>query len=655
MSGPPPFDAATLAELERLKARDGAVVDIRPPTTRAGEAAAELARDLVAAPPSGVSPQRVAEIDAAARAEIQAKLNQAEKTDGQQSVPQTHRRAEDKPAGGGEGPQAAAPESDPGEAEAEKPKGKFAPVKALGFGQNPNRPVAKDQSVARFASVHTDPADVVALAEDHPAVIKGRSLFSHKAGVFESARFLVSGKNNPKLGAEFRKGPWDGFPLYHVTLEERATCPRSCLQWRSCYGNAMHLARRHDHTDPDFLPALKAEVVTVARQHPKGFVVRLHTLGDFYSVEYVQVWADLLDALPNLRVFGYTARREDADDEESRRIAKAIRWLTEQAWDLFAIRFSGHDGPQGTIVVMEPDEREHVIMCPAQTYATHACVTCGLCSSPEARDKTIGFLLHGMKRSRKPRDQDARTPGGNTGAAPAPGALREAPGAPLRRQHSIDAASPLRLRDLGWKARVEAGETLTAIAKADGVDVSTVSKAMQRVGAAVQRGMRARPPDPDRVAEWKRLYVEEGLGLHAISARTGSAVGSIRNALAGEGVEIRPRGSWRAKALRQKRIDRAQTIERNKASPPAPPQATAEDGARAPEPSARAAHPFFASARPAHARSKLDFEPGEQERLIEQHLKEKGVTECPPGHAWNAETAKPAVGSGGPVGGKVRR
>lgn len=655
MSGPPPFDAATLAELERLKARDGAVVDIRPPTTRAGEAAAELARELAEAPPAGVSPQRgVAEIDAAARAEIQAKLNQAEKTDGQQSVPQTHRRAEDKPAGGGEGPQAAAPESDPGEAEAEKPKGKFAPVKALGFGQNPNRPVAKDQSVARFASVHTDPADVVALAEDHPAVIKGRSLFSHKAGVFESARFLVSGKNNPKLGAEFRKGPWDGFPLYHVTLEERATCPRSCLQWRSCYGNAMHLARRHDHTDPDFLPALKAEVVTVARQHPKGFVVRLHTLGDFYSVEYVQVWADLLDALPNLRVFGYTARREDADDEESRRIAKAIRWLTEQAWDLFAIRFSGHDGRQGTIVVTEPDEREHVVMCPAQTYATHACVTCGLCSSPEAKHKTIGFLLHGMTKARRPRgsDENARSGSPSSERAPAPGALREASDAP----RTLSAVNRTKQRDLAWKARVQAGETLTAIAKADGVDISTVSKAMQRIGVTVRRGTSTRATDPEKVALWRKLY-EQGSGLHATSAATGSAVSTIRRALAEAGVEIRPRGAWRAKALRAKRIERAKAIEQNKAPPPVPPQDQAESGARVVEPGARAADQNTFEglpARPAHARSRLDFEPGEQERLVAEHLAQKGVTRCPPGEAFGAEHVKPQAGAPS-LSGKPRR
>lgn len=251
----------------------------------------------------------------------------------------------------------------------------------------------------RHAGWKVEPGRVRSLADDHAAVREGRSLFpTTVVSTASSPRFLVSGSNSPKTGRMIEKGPWSGFPVYTLTLEERATCPRSCPVWAGCYGNAMHLARRNDARDPDFMPALAAEVITVARQHPAGFVVRLHILGDFFSARYVLLWANLLDMCPNLHVFGYTARRVDLDDNESRRTAKAIDVLRAHMWQRFAVRTS-HDefGPERSVVVDEDPQQPDVIVCPAQVEATASCSTCGLCWAPAARGKTIAFLRHGIK------------------------------------------------------------------------------------------------------------------------------------------------------------------------------------------------------------------------------------------------------------------
>ena len=40
--------------------------------------------------------------------------------------------------------------------------------------------------------------------------------------------------------------------------------------------------------------------------HPNGFAVRLHNLGDFYSLQYVALWRRLLARHPALHVWGYT-------------------------------------------------------------------------------------------------------------------------------------------------------------------------------------------------------------------------------------------------------------------------------------------------------------------------------------------------------------
>lgn len=515
------FDPATERELERLRAQHGNVPEgereppprrPEPPTHGAAAAAAnelqELLREGTPAPPASMSAEDALRAGDADVAELRRKLDAAHEP---------------------------------------KPAGKFAPSRTLGTPGNlsAHRPLAKDQSVSRFASVEADPASVWIMPADHPAAVEGRTLFpSNVVSTFDSARFLVSGHNNPKLGKEFKKGPWNGMPLFQVTLEERATCPRSCKQWLSCYGSAMHLARRNDHRDPDFLPALKAEVVTTARQFPKGFVVRLHTLGDFYSVEYLQLWADLLDALPNLYVFGYTARREDADDEESRRIARGIRWLTEQAWDRFAIRFSGHDGPQGSIVVTAPDARDTVVMCPAQTYATQACVTCGLCSSPEARHKTIAFLLHGAKkgRGRNAKDQAAaaagfseHAPAEDESALPASRADRPAPSSPRPPRNAE--------RNAAWRARYEGGESIYDIAKSEpGISPGGVRAALIAAGTRIRTRQDAQ--------RWRR-----GGKVLAIPPSPPEPPPEPAAAAPPE-----PLSKDRKETLRQKRIERAERI-----------------------------------------------------------------------------------------------
>lgn len=250
-------------------------------------------------------------------------------------------------------------------------------------------------TVRRFVGAEIEPERVVGLRPDHPAIVDGRSLF--KRGVKSPAeveRIFVSGHNNPKLGARVTKGPWAGMPIYHLTLEERATCPTSCGHWSTCYGNAMPFARRHANDDT-LIPVMKAELCYLGSKHPEGFVVRLHTLGDFYSMEYLEAWTDMIHLLPQLRIFGYTARCPNTDP-----IGMAIAAWTEVAWEVFAIRFStGAPIPQGSSTFLKKPDDPHVLMCPAQAKLTEACATCGLCWAEPARQKTIGFLLHGMKAS----------------------------------------------------------------------------------------------------------------------------------------------------------------------------------------------------------------------------------------------------------------
>jgi hypothetical protein len=220
------------------------------------------------------------------------------------------------------------------------------------------------------------------LNSDHPASIEGRTRFPKSVvPASESPRILICGENSRKIGKKVIKGRWSGMPIKTVTLEERATCPRSCLEWNTCYGNNMHWARRHED-DGTLMERMHEEIAKFAFQHPSGFVVRLHILGDFYSYEYVTFWDLMLEYYPALRIFGFTANPRSSD------IGKYIESMNQD--DRCWIRFSGDDGALGSIVINEASDSKHIV-CPAQTGKTDCCGTCGLCWTTP---KIIEFIRH---------------------------------------------------------------------------------------------------------------------------------------------------------------------------------------------------------------------------------------------------------------------
>lgn len=230
------------------------------------------------------------------------------------------------------------------------------------------------------------------LGSDHSAIVGAAPLFPRAIRAADSERLLKPGENSGKLGGKIIKGAWAGFPIFSLTLAERATCPRSCLRWNDCYGNNMPFARRFAH-GPLLESLLPAEVALLALKHPGGFAVRLHQLGDFYSADYVRLWAALLDQFEPLHIFGYTARIDPACP-----IAKEISRLVDAWWPCegiarFAIRQSDGAGQQPATFSRRfgAAAPEGAIQCPAQTGAAESCATCALCWGSR---RTIAFVDH---------------------------------------------------------------------------------------------------------------------------------------------------------------------------------------------------------------------------------------------------------------------
>ena len=221
---------------------------------------------------------------------------------------------------------------------------------------------------------------------------EGRTIHQHAiVDVDDPRRLFTSGGGNRKVGAFVSKGEWRGMPIFLLTLEERATCPRSCAQWDTCYGNATPFARRWTH-GPELERRLEKDLAELMLRHPGGAVVRLHQLGDFYSVAYVKLWERWLDRYPALRVYGYTARRKHSP------IGQAILALTLVRWNRFAIRFSSCHGPESASVIWHLPDGPTVrggIVCPEQLGKTSSCGSCALCWAAGARGREIVFIGHG--------------------------------------------------------------------------------------------------------------------------------------------------------------------------------------------------------------------------------------------------------------------
>jgi hypothetical protein len=240
-------------------------------------------------------------------------------------------------------------------------------------------------TLRRHRTTHGRKSGAIMIGALDPAFRSGRTIFPSR--VFdpdEVQRVLKDGHQSRKIGKTVTKGPRRGWPLFTLTLEERATCPRSCKAWAFCYGNNMQAAERITAGE-DLEAALFRELKQLQADHPGGFMVRLHVLGDFYSMDYVHFWNVALTVFPALHVFGFTAR-----DPVNDPIGVILHDLAKNDWERFAIRFSGMDGPQlGSQLI--PDHHADAIQCPAQTEATDCCATCGLCWHSK---RSIAFARH---------------------------------------------------------------------------------------------------------------------------------------------------------------------------------------------------------------------------------------------------------------------
>ena len=213
---------------------------------------------------------------------------------------------------------------------------------------------------------------------------------SIKTPVGHKFKLLKPGSNNKKLGNIVTAKKWTGKRMFSLTLVERITCPESCHHWDDCYGNNMPFAHRFNTIG--LLHTLEDEVAALSKKYPEGIVIRLHVLGDFYSISYVAFWERILELYPNVCIYGYTARWYEP-------IQKAIAAMNRKWSNRCVIRYSRNRAyiPNDDILrdswkfAAEESYVGPTFTCPEQLGTLPDCASCGACW---IANKTVKFLSH---------------------------------------------------------------------------------------------------------------------------------------------------------------------------------------------------------------------------------------------------------------------
>jgi|TARA_R110000823_G_scaffold197542_1_gene328703 hypothetical protein len=221
------------------------------------------------------------------------------------------------------------------------------------------------------------------LSTDHAAIVNSTTLYQkniHDAGDYPHK--VLKPSTNKKLGRKITKGAWRGMPFHTLTLVERETCDSDCEHWEDCYGNNMPFAHRFI-ANSALTSKINLELDILDKKYPAGYVIRLHILGDFYSVGYVNFWKRQLANRPGLRIYGYTRHHP------TKTIGKAVLSVRQAFPDTFKIRFSNL--PSDNLSASSEHVSKRGIVCPVQLDKTPNCGACGLCWVAK---KPIIFLDH---------------------------------------------------------------------------------------------------------------------------------------------------------------------------------------------------------------------------------------------------------------------
>lgn len=131
-------------------------------------------------------------------------------------------------------------------------------------------------------------------------------------------------------------------------------------------------------------------------------IYRIHISGDFFSQEYVDMWADVIKAKPHTRFWAYT-RSFHLNFTKLTRLPNFTLWASADEYNLKeAKQFVRRFRKSGTKLAYGPWDKEKEIpdnsfICPATSgkiEASGACEKCMLCVVKKRTNKNVVFIKH---------------------------------------------------------------------------------------------------------------------------------------------------------------------------------------------------------------------------------------------------------------------
>jgi len=230
------------------------------------------------------------------------------------------------------------------------------------------------------------------LDKKHKAIVNASTLYSASKftirDVTNYAPRVLKLSTNIKLGKVVKKGKHKGKRILTLTLIERETCTNECEHYTTCYGNNMPFAHRFEVNEA-FMVRLESDIEYYVKKYPEGILIRLHVLGDFESIQYIEFWNRMLHTYSNIAIYGYTRNHITSKYEHIRALGYKTIAVRNIHKDRFAIRFSNKLDDEFSANSREITNEG--ITCLAQVKTNVSCSDCTLCW---ASKKQIGFITH---------------------------------------------------------------------------------------------------------------------------------------------------------------------------------------------------------------------------------------------------------------------
>lgn len=177
---------------------------------------------------------------------------------------------------------------------------------------------------------------------------------------------------NSKMGVL----PGFSLPVLETCPGRTEFCDRLCYGLRGRFawlGNVEMYQRNLEATkQDDFVDRIVSEIL---KAKPEAF--RLHVVGDFYSVEYVERWLEIANRLPDVTFFGSTRSWRVPD------LREAVKEFADlpNVYMRASIDFTHCDRPSDSWMVMSVEGKGEP--CPHDYGLVKHCTDCKRCWSKE--------------------------------------------------------------------------------------------------------------------------------------------------------------------------------------------------------------------------------------------------------------------------------